>query len=186
LFFPTLLTPTMYYAFATLVRRAPMLPLACLVGATLLIGGGLRDPYLWAGDVRRHQVTLVIAVILSFVYGYATTLQLNIVLDGSESTVLQSGVLAKFQTKGNWSLEIAPWKPGREAGKVSVPSDLYRAVRPGEPVCIVQRAGALGSAGYTAQGCPWRGEPIYLEAGGSLQVGGEVVGHNIARTGDRC
>jgi hypothetical protein len=167
-FFFTFFTPTMYYAFATLVRRTPMLPLACLVGAALLVGGGLRDPYLWAGDVRRHPYTLVIAVILSSVYGYATILQLNVVLDRSEDTVFQSRVSAKFHTRGKWSLEVAAWTPEQESQRVSVPYELYNAVRPGDPVCIVQRNGALGIPWYTAQPCPWKGGPVYLEVGGSL------------------
>jgi hypothetical protein len=167
-FFPTVFTIAIYYDYVMLVRRAPVIPLACLIGATLLVGGGLRDPYLWAGDVRRHRGTLLFAIFASFFYGYAATLQLNFVLDRSPDTVFRSVVAGKTHTKGNWRLQIQPWGLEQETRKISVPPKLFKAVQPGDAVCMVQRAGALGIAWYTAQACPWKGGRVFFQSGGSL------------------
>src|SRR5581483_10730399 len=64
-FFPTVFVYLIHYRFAVLPARQGLLPWACLFGAILLVGGGLRDPYLWGGGARMHKGTLLFAALLS-------------------------------------------------------------------------------------------------------------------------
>jgi len=167
-FFPTVFVYLIHYRFAVLPARQGLLPWACLFGAILLVGGGLRDPYLWGGGARMHKGTLLFAALLSLFYGYAAALQIDIVLDRSAAAVTPVTVMEKFHTKGHWGVQLRPGVFQGAAARPCVPAGFYRLLQPGDTVCMVGKPGALGVAWYTAQACPWRGGRIYLDNGASL------------------
>jgi len=164
--FPTIFTITIYYEYLSIARMGPSIPLACLVGAGLLFVAGVRDRDLWAKGIGR--VDLVIAIVLCFAYGYATVLQLNCVLDRSTADIYKPMVLSKRSETGRRYLGIGPWGPEQRAATVRVSFEVFRAVQPGDSVCVVARKGALGMAWYTIETCPWNSGPILLESGGRL------------------
>jgi hypothetical protein len=166
-FFPTFLTIAAYYQYMHLVRWAPAIPWACALGGLLFLAGGLPDRELWARNMGR-RLDLVFAMILSFSYGCAAVMQLNCLLDHSLDVVSTSIVTTKSDRGRGWHLQVSPWGPQRESKTVAVPYELFQAIQPGEKVCMVQRGGALGIAWYTVQACPWKGGPLFFEAGGRL------------------
>jgi hypothetical protein len=166
-FFPTCFTVAAYYDYLSLVRSAPIILPACIVGVALLVAGGVSDRNLWASDAG-HRIDLLIAVILSLAYGYATVFQVNCVLDHSPTAVYRAVVTDKSDRGRGWHLEVGSWGSQQAARNVKVPYELFKSIQPGQEVCIVQRAGALGISWYTAQSCPWGGGPVFLQAGGRL------------------
>jgi hypothetical protein len=170
-YFPTAFTFLLYYPYVWLLQRTPAILLACVVGALLLVAGGFPDSDLWNKGAER----VVMAILISLAYGYATVLQLNCVLDRSSPTVYRSVVSSKhyfkkgedFLKRGSY-LGIGPWGPELEGRSMKVPSEVFKTVQPGDAVCVVLKNGALGVRWYTIQSCPWNGGPIYPEQGGSL------------------
>jgi hypothetical protein len=155
------------YCYAAPVRKLPVLGLACAVGAILFAA-------LLVSEVRAkgNTVLLLIAFPLSFGYGYAAVVQLNCVLDHSAAMVYKTVVTDKSLRRP--SLDIQPWGPEPEAKSIMtpyhtlVPQRIFDAVQKGGPICVAQKDGALGIRWYTAQVCPWNGQPVVLGVGGSL------------------
>lgn len=166
-FFPTCFTIAVYYEYLSLLRTAPVILPACIIGIVLLVAGGSSDRKLWASDMG-HRVDLLLAVILSLAYGYATLLQLNCVLDRSPATVYRAVVAGKSDRGRGWHVAVEPWGPQPEARDLKVAYEVFKSIQPGEQVCMVQRAGALGISWYTVQTCPWNGGPLFLQSGGHL------------------
>jgi len=112
----------------------------------------------------RSEVSgLVLLFMLSFGYGYGVVCELDTLLDRSPDDGVQTTVLRKTKYRRVAGLDVAPWDAVRGIQHAAVPNSVFNAVELGGPVCIAQRAGALGVAWYTAQACPWRGGPVALE-----------------------
>jgi hypothetical protein len=149
------------------VRKLPVLELACVVGAVLFAA-------LLVSEVRAkgNPFLSIIVFFPSFGYAYSAVVQLNCVLDRSPATVYET--LVSDKSPRGPSLYMQPWGPAPEPKSIMtpyhalVPRQIFDAVQEGGPICVVQREGALGIAWYTAQVCPWNGEPVALGVGGSL------------------
>jgi hypothetical protein len=168
LFF-TSMAPFSTYCYAPFVRKLPVLELACVVGAVLFAA-------LLVSEVRAkgNPVLMTIALPLSVLYGYAAVVQLNCVLDHSPATVYKTVVSNKSLRRP--SLDMDPWGPAPEPKSILtqyhalVPRQIFDAVQVGGPICVVQSAGALGISWYSAQVCPWNGQPVVLGVEGSLAI----------------
>jgi hypothetical protein len=168
LFFASM-APFGAYCYAAFVRKLPVLEVACVVGAILFAA-------LLASEVRTkgNPVLMMIALPLSVLYGYAVVVQLNCVLDHSTATVYQTVVSNKSLRRP--SLDMQPWGPAPEPKSIMtpyhalVPRQILDAVQQGGPICVVQRDGALGISWYSAQVCPWNGQPVVLGVEGSLAI----------------
>lgn len=119
-----------------------------------LIGGILLGLVIaWADVQSRKSSALLPMFVVTCLYVYGTSVQLNVLLDRAPPESFQTTVLEKRYTRGSevrrrprptWKLKLAAWGPIAEARDVSVRSDLYEQVNVGDRVCIILHKGLLG------------------------------------------
>lgn len=119
--------------------------------------------------MRRQRNGLGIAALflLTMFHSYVTVRVLNILLDRSQAVVQTSSLITKSNPNArifDLNLAIKPWGPISDIKRASVPLRVFRSIQPGGAVCLVLREGGLGIPWYTAQTCPWNGDPVPLGA----------------------
>ena len=93
---------------------------------------------------------------LAGLYGYGAVEVGDTLFDGKPGVGYSSQVESKRVVSGRsetYYLQVAPWGPVEQAGEVSVPSELYEAVQPGELVCMTLHPGRLGAQWYRMGPC---------------------------------
>jgi hypothetical protein len=165
--FPILGALFMHYDYVHFISKTAIVPLASIIGTAFLVIAGLPEARVLINGLQR--VFLVLAIFISGAYGYATVLQLNILLDHSPPTIFQAVVSQKEKSQpGSRKLWIEPWSRHSTSQGIVVSYDLFNSVQPGGTVCMVVREGGLGTPWYTAQECPWRGGKVLLGPGDSF------------------
>jgi hypothetical protein len=142
-----------YYEWTRVITEA------CVVGLVLIVVVILVDG---AQTSSNNLTGLAFLMLLCAGYGYGVVTELNVLLDRSADTVVESTISGKGRQKA-FSVQIQPWGPVHKARSVTVPAAVYEGVQVGGAVCMVQRSGALGVGWYTAQVCPWHGGKVALE-----------------------
>jgi hypothetical protein len=126
--------------------------LACIPGAALFIVAAMTER---ARIGRIAAVAAMVLLLLSLAYGYGVVRELNIPLDHSTAVAYRSTVVKKYKGRG-WSrgLFVQPWGMVKEVENIPVPTTVWDSVMVGGPVCMMERAGALGVRWHTAELCP--------------------------------
>jgi hypothetical protein len=141
-----------YYVWTRVITEA------CVVGLVLILIVILVDGV----QTSFNNLTgLAFLMLLCAGYGYGVVTELNVLLDHSADTVVESTISGKVRQKA-FSVQVQPWGPVQNTRNVTVPAGVYEGVRMGGAVCMVQRSGALGVGWYTAQVCPWHGGKVSL------------------------
>jgi hypothetical protein len=94
--------------------------------------------------------------VVSLFYGWGSVVELNTVFDKSQTTIYPVPIVSKHITHGkstSYNLKLAAWEFETAGTQVSVSRDLYESVQPGDPVCVVLRAGALRIPWYRVTSC---------------------------------
>ena len=116
-----------------------------VLGSAMLAGAAFwRDPWL-----KQHRGIAVVLLLLCCSYGYGAGMQINALLDGSTPQTYRVVVTAKHVSHGkstSYHLSLAPWGPRASGQDLMVPYSRYAVLKPGDTVCMLLRAGALGVA----------------------------------------
>jgi len=125
---------------------------------TMALGTLLGVAAVMADRSLKNNVGMAILVLLlSSAYGYGAGMEANALLDRSAASIFTSRIIGKSVSSGkhtSYDLNLNPWGPKEDAGKVSVSRRFYEGVRVDDPVCIVLRNGALHVPWYTVHRCP--------------------------------
>jgi hypothetical protein len=123
----------------------------------MLLGTALFAATIWTErHLRRVSWGLTPFIVLAAMYGIGTSVQTNVLLDRSEPRMFRAPVEGKRVVRGKsteYRLQLGEWGPRAAGSSVSVPFPLYNATRPGAPVCIGLRGGALAIRWYTVERC---------------------------------
>jgi hypothetical protein len=99
----------------------------------------------------------IMMAVLGAAVGYGAVVALDVDYDGSPPTVLTVPVLDKYVTHGRnsttYHLRVPPFGGRRGASAVTVQYATYRALNPGDPVCVLEHKGAIGLPWVTARLC---------------------------------
>jgi hypothetical protein len=144
-----LIIPGLFLTLRALQNIAPIgwegPSLLTVFGSAILVGLAFwRDPWL-----KKHRGTTVLLLILCCSYGYGAGLQVNAILDRSTPHTYRVIVTSKNVSHGrstSYHLNLAPWGPNASGQNLMVAYSQYAAVKPGDTVCMLLRAGALGVA----------------------------------------
>jgi len=123
-----------------------------------LLGGAVLTMGAWKADVavRKKPWMALLIFLLSLGYGYGAGMEANSLLDRSPATVYLTTVTAKRISSGSKStsyyLRLNAWGQ-QHRGEVMVPRSTYQSVIVGDPICVVQRAGALDIPWYAVHSC---------------------------------
>jgi len=142
-----LMIPGLFLMLGALQRIAPIgwegPSLLTVFGSAILVGSAFwRDPWL-----KKHRGTTVLLLFLCCSYGYGAGMQVNALLDRSTPQTYRVIVSAKRVSHGkstSYHLTLAPWGPEVNGQDLMVAYSQYAAVKPGDAVCMLLRAGALG------------------------------------------
>jgi len=155
------------YSYIIPVHRLPVIEVGFVLGAVVFAAAVIS--HLLA---KAKLFNLVIALPLSLGYGYGVVNQVNCLLDHSPTTVYRTVV--SYKSPRSRMLYLEPWGPNPApkglltSYRALVPRATSDAVRKGDTVCVVQRAGAMGMSWYTVQVCPSGEEPVVVEPLGGL------------------
>lgn len=101
-----------------------------------------------------YQITMAL---LGAAAGYGALVALDVDYDGARPAVLPVPVLDKYVTRGRnsttYHLRVPPFGARRAPSSVTVQYATYRALDPGEPVCVLEHPGAIGLPWVTARLC---------------------------------
>lgn len=100
--------------------------------------------------------SILVIFMFSIMYASGLIAQADTLFDNSQAQVLQATVLSKRISSGKmtrWYLQVSPWGPRSEPNEISVADSVYKAVDPGQMVCIHLRPGTLGIPWYWAAQC---------------------------------
>jgi hypothetical protein len=122
-------------------------------GGLLLTGAVARvDPWF-----QKQRWVVLVAGLITCLYGYGAGLELNALADGSAPRVYPVVVAAKHVSEDSksttWYLTLNPWGPVTESKDVSVSAARYRLTGPGDTVCVMLRPGAFRIAWYRVSAC---------------------------------
>jgi hypothetical protein len=107
----------------------------------------------------KRSVFFATMLIVGGFYTFGATVQANALLDMSSPEIYKVQVLRKnifpgYRGGTHWGLWLSPWGPRKEMEMESVPPWLYKAVTPGQEVCVNLRSGALNMPWYRVMLCP--------------------------------
>jgi len=146
------LAPRGAFSYASLVERLSGIEMGVVAGVILFAVAAILHR-----RSKGNPMLLIVMLPLSLLYGQGNVTLVNCALDDSPATVYRTVVSGKSEgLHGGHSLDLGPWSGNLDPVKlnrVPVPLETYDAVSKGGPVCVAQRAGALGIAWYTAQAC---------------------------------
>jgi hypothetical protein len=96
----------------------------------------------------RAESALLLPALLSCIYGYGVVLQLNVMLDRSPATTVQSKVVDMiYGAKSGHIVLIEHW------GRVRIDQAEFWKLQRGGPVCLTLHDGAFGLSWYAAHVC---------------------------------
>jgi hypothetical protein len=100
------------------------------------------------------QITMAL---LGAAAGYGAIVALDVDYDGSPPAILPVQVLDKYATHGRnsttYHLRVPAFGVRRGPSSVTVQYATYRALNPGDPVCVLEHRGAIGLPWVTARLC---------------------------------
>ena len=100
-----------------------------------------------------HRVTeAVVIVVVAVTYGFGAPYIVNYIFDDATPTAYRAVMLRKHSSSGKtttYYLTTGPWGPRDAPGDVTVSSDYYRTVQPGDSVTILVRPGRLKVPWFT-------------------------------------
>jgi hypothetical protein len=102
-------------------------------------------------NLRAKLSSLVAILACSLVYGYAITIQANVLLDHSQGVNYAVRVQDRRIVRGKtttYQLQLAPWGPKGKSNDIRIPPVTYDYIRQGDIVNLVLRQGALGINWY--------------------------------------
>jgi hypothetical protein len=100
-----------------------------------------------AKDIRKMIGTALLLVIFCAVYGYATVISLNGILDQSPPTIYKASVIKKRISSGkhtSYYLRLSPWGPVKGEEEVDVGKAVYEKHPVGTGVEVIAKNGRLG------------------------------------------
>ncbi|MGI4862926.1 MAG: hypothetical protein ACRYFZ_03330 [Janthinobacterium lividum] len=118
----------------------------------LLLAAGSQHSLLEHGTLRRGSGNEWLLLLMCAVaYGYGAALTANTAFDEKAPTLYQVQVLNKHMTHGKtttYYLQITPWGPHATSEDVTVSSDYYEHMMPGDSATVATRPGRLGIAWF--------------------------------------
>lgn len=132
------------------------LPVAgAAVGAAVLLMASMRAlgrPGL--ASPLTYQITMAV---LGAAAGYGALVALDVDYDGSRPAILAAPVLEKYVTTSrssvSYHLRVPPFGNRKAVSSLKVDAATYRALKPGDMVCVLEHHGALGLPWVTARLC---------------------------------
>jgi hypothetical protein len=101
------------------------------------------------------QYVAMLAV-LGLAYCAAAVTVVDVRFDPGQTKLYQTTLTNKYESHGkstSYYLQVPAWGPQTMQTNVGVPSRLYGAVQPGDPICMTLHPGALGAPWYTVAQC---------------------------------
>jgi hypothetical protein len=99
----------------------------------------------------------IMMAVLGAAAGYGALVALDVDYDGSAPAILPVPVLDKYVTYGRSSttyhLRVPPFADRKGGSSLKVNAATYRALSPGEMVCVLEHRGAIGLPWVTARLC---------------------------------
>ena len=89
--------------------------------------------------------------------GYGAAALIDVRFDTSPPQTIRTTVSSMYVSRGrgaSYYLRLPAWGPRTGPNSVSVSSDLYDRLNPGDPVCIDLRRGALSASWFVVHACP--------------------------------
>jgi hypothetical protein len=147
--------------FAMMIGLAQQVESYVLPLAGALVGAGV---FLALSLIGRSRPGIASPLTMQFIValagaglGYATVAMADVDFDKSTPVTLQVTVLDKYTTHGRSStgyhLRLPPFAMRTKPSSISVSSATYTALNPGDQVCVLEHAGALGLPWFTAKTC---------------------------------
>ncbi len=93
--------------------------------------------------------------LLAAIYSYGSIAEANVLLDRSTPRTFTATVVQRRFSRRHrvLYLQLGPWGPRPEGGDARVTSSLYKAMAPGQIVCVELLPGALKIPWYYARSC---------------------------------
>jgi hypothetical protein len=99
----------------------------------------------------------IMAAVFGAAIGYGAVVALDVDYDGSPPAVLSEPVLGKSITTSrsrvSYHLRVPPFAGRKAASSLNVDGVTYRALKPGDRVCVLEHHGAIGLPWVTARLC---------------------------------
>jgi hypothetical protein len=99
----------------------------------------------------------IMAALLGAAVGYGAVVALDVDYDGSPPAVLSEPVIDKYVTTSRSSvryhLRVPPFADRKAVSSLNVDGVTYRALKPGDMVCVLEHHGAIGLPWITARLC---------------------------------
>jgi hypothetical protein len=117
------------------------------------------------GPSRKYnsQVAVLFGVLfVSLPYSFGLAVAANKMLDRAKPAIYIVPITGKHESHGKsttYYLELAPWGPIDHPNEISVASDFYRDIQPGDQVCLGLHPGRLHAAWYQLAECPAQTTP---------------------------
>lgn len=132
------------------------LPVAgAAVGAAVLLMASMRA--LDRPGLASPLTYQIMMAVLGAAAGYGAVVALDVDYDGAPPAVLSAPVLDKYVTTSRSSvryhLRVPPFADRKAASSLNVDGATYRALEPGDMVCVLEHHGALGLPWVTARLC---------------------------------
>ena len=157
-FNPLFAAPAVGLLFAGLdnqfVNRLPEL-IGAIVGAAALAGvAALRATQSGLGS--RSQYLFVLGLIGAGL-GLGAPATVDVAFDTAAPQAIRTTLSSEYVTRGRsvtYNLRLPAWGPKTGPNEVTVSSELYAKLDPGDPVCIDLHPGALGVSWFVVHACP--------------------------------
>jgi hypothetical protein len=112
-------------------------------------------------QMRRPGVTsafqLVTVLALAWgAFGLGAFVVANVRFDTAKAAIVETTLTGKYASRGrstSYHLQLPAWGPNAGPITASVPYNTYAALNPGDPVCILAHAGALGAGWFEPRPC---------------------------------
>ena len=132
------------------------LPVAgAAVGAAVLLMASMRA--LGRPGLTSPLTFQIMAALLGAAAGYGAVVALDVDYDGSPPAILSEPVIAKYVTTSrsavHYHLRVPPFADRKAASSLNVDGVTYRALQPGDMVCVLEHHGAIGLPWITARLC---------------------------------
>jgi hypothetical protein len=127
------------------------LPVAgAAVGAAVLLMASM-----WALD--RPLTYQIMMAVLGAAAGYGAVVAVDVDYDGSRPAVIAAPVLDKYVTTSrssrHYHLRVPPFAGRKAVSSLTVDAATYRALKPGDTVCVLEHPGAIGLPWVSARLC---------------------------------
>ncbi|HVN01404.1 MAG TPA: hypothetical protein VMT68_14435 [Caulobacteraceae bacterium] len=130
---------------------------ADLVPAVLGAAAGAAGAALWIRRFHRGRRAWPLPALLGALVACAVFEEVDTRFDHSPPQHFRVPVTGAYATRRrttSYYVSLPAWGPRQEPDSVRVSADVYNGVRPGQEVCVVLHAGALGAPWYSVVLCP--------------------------------